>query len=367
MADNYLIDSHKLIYHPQRVAQLLAAGDDWSKVQEIYPIYVEISPTGICNHRCTFCAMDYVGYPSNRLDVDILASRLQEMGQLGVKSIMYGGEGEPLLHKNIQQIIQQTVAAGLDCAITTNATPLTDAFLHQSLQHISWLKASINGGTPEGYARIHQCKPGDFQRVLDNLRQAVTLRNQQGWSCVLGAQLLLLPDNFQEVEQLALRCRDEVGLDYLVVKPYSQHLFSITRQFEKVDYREDVVWQLGEKLQKLNTPAFNVIFRSHTMEKYTTGDRYQRCYATPMLWAYVMADGRVFGCSAFLLDQRFLYGNLNQSTFQEIWQGEARHQGWLHVRHHLDISECRRNCRMDEINRYLWRLLDAPVRHVNFI
>lgn len=367
MADAYLIDSHKLIYHPRLVARFLEAGEDWEQLKRIYPIYLEISPTGVCNHRCSFCAMDYVGYPSHRLDATLLGERLREMAQLGVKSIMYGGEGEPLLHKEINTIIRHTAEAGLDCAITTNATPITETFLTESLPRLSWLKASINAGTPEGYAAIHKTKPRDFHQALNNLKQAVTLRNRHGWPCVLGAQILLLPENADQIEQLALLCRDEVGLDYLVVKPYSQHLFSITRQFEDLDYQQESVRTLGESLARFNTPRFNVIFRGHTMEKYAAGDRYQRCYATPHLWGYIMADGRFFGCSAFLLDSRFEYGNINQSTFREIWEGEARQRGWQYVHHHLDIAQCRRNCRMDEVNRYLWRLMDNPPTHVNFI
>ena len=46
---------------------------------------------------------------------------------------------------------------------------------------------------------------------------------------------------------------------------------------------------------------------------------------------------------------------LYQNTFKEIWKGKKRKQIMGMVRTKLDTSQCMRNCRLDEINRYLDR------------
>jgi radical SAM protein with 4Fe4S-binding SPASM domain len=365
--DRYAIDGHKLMYHPQRVAQYLSAVNDWDKAKDVYPIYVEMSPVGACNHRCTFCAVDYIGYKSIRMDTCMLERRIPEMAALGVKSIMFAGEGEPLLHTDITEIVLFCRDAGIDVSFTTNATVMRDHFLQHALPHISWIKVSLNAGTPETYAKIHRTKEADFQKVVDNLKRAVARRREAQLHCTIGAQILLLPENAHEIELLAHLCRDEIGLDYLVVKPYSQHLSSLTREYEGVDYSSQIA--LGQQLESLSTDSFSLVFRGHAMQKHSTDQTrgYDSCSATPFFWGYVMADGAVYGCSAYLLDERFAYGNMNTQTFKEIWQGEARRKNFEYVRHGLDISECRKNCRMDEVNRYLATLREQRVPHVNFI
>ena len=364
MGDRYNIDSHKLIFHPERVAQWSEAGSDWEKLKKVYPLYVEISPYGGCNHRCTFCALDYMGYEKIGQEEQALKNALDEMAAGGVRSVMFAGEGEPLLFNPLASVVEHCSRIGIDTSITTNFVPCNTKSIETFVRHCSWIKVSFNAGTPERYAQIHQTKEDDFHRVVENLRYAVKLKREQGYTCTLGAQMLLLPENRDSAVALARLCA-EIGLDYLVIKPYSQHLFSETHLYEQINY--DEFMDLEAELAEYNTDRFNVVFRANTMRKYTEKQHaYKKCLSTPFFWGYIASNGDVYGCSAYLGKEEFCYGNINKAGFRQIWEGEKRRLSYEYVQNGLDINGCRVNCRMDEINRYLWRLKN-PQAHDNFI
>ncbi|MFA5276842.1 MAG: radical SAM protein [Candidatus Omnitrophota bacterium] len=354
--DKFKIDSHKLMYHVPRVS-------DWLEGKNIFPIYLEISAAGSCNHRCTYCALDFMEYQPRFLKTDILKDRLSEMGSLGVKSIMYAGEGEPFLHKDMVEIARKTHKSGINVAFTTNGTLMKKEISEQVLGCTEWIKISINGATPDTYAKIHRTDEKDFYRLLDNLKAAVGIRRKNKYRCTLGMQLLLLPENHHEAVALAKLARD-IGLDYLVIKPYSQHPQSKTKQYNAIRYSD--YEYLKDELSAINTKTFRVIFRIQAMKKWDDGRRdYERCLALPF-WSYIDAGGNVWGCSMFLGDERFLYGNIYEQAYRQIWEGKARKKSLQWVEKKMCVQNCRVNCRMDEINRYLWEL-KHPLAHVNFI
>lgn len=354
--DKYRIDSHKLIYHVDRVA-------DWLKGKPIYPIYLEASPSGVCNHRCTYCGLDFMGYQRRFLDTAVFNERIAELGHLGLRSMMFAGEGEPFLHKDMVEITRNTRKNGIDVAFTTNGTLMKDEILGQILEYTQWIKISINGAVPETYSKIHRTSEDDFHRLMKNLNAAVKIRRENKYSCTIGFQLLLLPENYHEAVALAKMAKD-IGLDYLVIKPYSQHPQSKATQYSAVRYSD--YEYLNDELAVLNTKDFRVIFRIQTMKKWDESKRnYDRCFALPF-WSYIDAGGNVWGCSVFLEDERFYYGNIYEQTFQQIWEGEKRKKSLHWVENDMCAHNCRVNCRMDEINRYLWEL-KYPPEHVNFI
>ncbi|MEO5358666.1 MAG: radical SAM protein [Nitrospirae bacterium YQR-1] len=354
--DKYRIDSHKLIFHVERVS-------NWLKDGDIYPIYLEISPSGTCNHRCTFCGLDFMGYKNQFINTAILTERISEMATLGIKSINYAGEGEPLLHKNMPEIIAHTKTSGIDVALTTNGVLFSPDVASKTLKYMEWIKVSIAAGTKQTYAKIHRTKEDDFNRVINNMTAAAVIKNNNNYKCTLGMQMLCLPENHNEAVTLA-QIAQNIGMDYLVIKPYSHHPHSTHHKYKDVHYTDYL--HLADELNKYSTENFSVIFRINTMKKWDAGHRpYERCCALPF-WAYIDSAGGLWSCLEHLNDDRFLYGNITQNSFEDIWQSPRRQNVLKMVNTKLNINECRLNCRMDSVNSYLWELLHPPA-HVNFI
>jgi MoaA/NifB/PqqE/SkfB family radical SAM enzyme len=336
------------MYHPERVT-------DWKMGEDVAPIYVEISPTSSCNHKCSFCALDFAR-KNEMIDRDSLLKSLIDMGNFGVKSVMFGGEGEPTLHPSFGEFVKTAKFSGMDVAVTTNGTrPLN------GLEHLSWIKISINGGTPDTYQKIHGCKLQDWNDVWSNVHDMVEQKKAFNLSTKIGVQSILLPSNQDTMMNLLERCIS-VGVDYLVIKPYSQHHSSINRQ--EIDY--SVSPNLDALKDLAVSSKFELIYRDNAFSSIGRERDYDKCLSVPYFWAYIQSNGMVNGCSSFLGFPRFEYGNIGKQLFSDVWKGIYREhaKGYMSFGH--NIETCRKACRMNKCNEYLWNVAN-DVEHKNFI
>jgi radical SAM protein with 4Fe4S-binding SPASM domain len=359
--DKYRIDSHKLMYHPERVQAFLNAGDDWEQYKTLQPIYAEISTAGSCNHRCTFCSVDYLGYKRVFLRRAVLKGFFESAAQIGLQAVMFAGDGEPLLNPDIIDIVGDAFENGIETAFTTNAVPLKQRFVESSLHKVSWIKVSMNAGDAEAYAAIHQTAEKDFGRVWENLEFAVKHREDERLEVALGVQSLILPDNLHTLDDLVMRARS-VGLDYVVLKPYVHNVYMLQEGYSHLDYTaKEYSETLSALKQKYDDDVFHVVARTNALMKLVVEqDSYSTCLSTPALWFYVSGNGDVYACGAHVGNSNFLLGNIHEDTIESIWMSDDRRNCWSFVQEELDLAVCRNNCRMDEANRYLEQLVDTP-------
>lgn len=347
-----IIDGHKFHLHPDKVAQ-------WLKTGDCYPIHVEIGVTNRCNQNCIFCALDFARGKRN-IKREVMLSALENMAKQGVRSVMFGGEGEPTLHKNLWEFVQEAKKYGLDISLTTNGIGFNKKLQEQCLPYLSWIKFSIDAGTPETYSEVHRTPQKHFELLFENIHNSINLKKEQDLNVVIGTQFLMLPQNatVYELKELDRRL-EELKPDYLSIKPYSDH----PKSKKNLGVTPERYTELERALDSLiENSNFKIVFRRETVDRIQEGNNYPQCYGLPFI-SLISSAGDVLPCNLFYNNLNYSYGNLNDKSFNEIWGGEKRKEVLDKLK--SEIKNCRNGCRCDAGNRYLHRLRN-PQLHDNF-
>lgn len=344
------------MYHPGRVNEYLEKGDS-------FPMYMEISPMGKCCHRCIFCAYDFIGYPDRKLETGRLLKFIEEAAGCGVRSVLFAGEGEPLLHPDIEHFIRHSWENGIDAGVFSNGQLLKRELSEKILPFLTFIRFSFNGGTRDNYSLIHGVKPAVFDRVVKNIETAANLKHRKKLGVDIGAQYVLLPENIKFLPG-AVRTLKDAGIDYLAIKPFVQ-------QSMRQSYRMNGKMPATEINRALNASEglsddkFRVIARREAFGKY--GERkYARCFGTSFISALNSA-GDIASCLPYWDREDFVFGNIYRNSFREIWCGKKRKAIKKHIENNLDAACCPPNCRPHAVNEFLWEIKKPSVRHLNFI
>jgi len=352
---HYDFNGHKLMYHPGRVAQFLAEGD-------CYPLYMEISPSGVCNHRCIFCAYDFLDYPNRRLEKERTLTLLDELADCGLRSILFAGEGEPLIHPNIAEFIKRAHRNGIDVGLFTNGQLLNRKMAESILPELTFVRLSFNGGTRENYAKIHSVRPEIFDTVIMNIREAVRIKQSAGLEVDIGAQFVLLPENGQYLVPAAEILR-ECGMDYFAIKPFMQRELQ-TYRLQKQDSQTSL-FELFRSVENVKTASFAVIVRRDAFMKNDVR-RYHHCYGTSFM-TVLNSAGVIGTCLPYWEREEFSYGSIYQHSFKELWNSERRRAIKRNLEQSIDSFACPTDCRPHAVNEFLSNLKHPSVKHVNFI
>lgn len=352
----YIFDGHKLAYHTERVSQFLKSGD-------CFPLYMEISPVASCNHRCVFCAYDFIGHPNRRLDAVILKKFIAECAKTGVKSILFAGEGEPLLHPQIADIIRSTRAQGIDVGLFTNGELFTPALIKEIVPSLTFMRFSFNAGNGKDYAAIHRTRPGVFERVVDSMAQVSGFKKAKKLSCDIGVQFVLLPENVGGLLS-GIKAAKGAGVDYFAIKPF---VLQDKRQGYKIKAQipAQKLRKIFDAAERFSDKRFNVVARRDSFREYGIRN-YKHCLGTSFV-TVLNSAGDIATCLPYWDKKKFVFGNIYKSTFRQIWSSARRQYVVKYLRGALEAKRCPPNCRPNAINEYLWEITHPTVKHVNFI
>ncbi len=135
-------------------------------------LWIQVAGT-LCNLECTHCFVSSgPGIDRHALmSRSEVSRRVAEGLSLGVKEFYFTG-GEPFVHPDILEIIDDTLAVG-PCTVPTNGTLFTGARLEalraltQRSRYSLEIRVSLDGPCPEDHDRFRG--PGSFARTLEGL------------------------------------------------------------------------------------------------------------------------------------------------------------------------------------------------------
>ncbi len=232
------------------------------------------------------------------------------------------GMGEPLMSRNILEMVSYLTERNINTTIVSNAMFLNEdtakALLERGLTN---LYVSIDGATKETYeaARVRS----DFERITGNLTAFCRIRNKGGYKTFVGVDCLVsTPEVLAEVPDL-VRLGAEMGVDRVHVKSRIKHWDDGNESGRFFYSAESVVSQYAtaeavmEEARKL---ALELGVTFHFSKDFT----YSSDNHCPWPWkmAYVSTEGKVVPCCVVGIPESWSTGDLNEENIGRVWNNQ---------------------------------------------
>jgi len=225
-----------------------------------------------------------------------------------------------------------------------------------------WIRFNLSAGTKEGYKLVHGYD--NWERVSENIREAVSVKKNKGYSCTIGLQMVLIPQCIDQVIPEAKFAID-AGVDYMVVKQYSDPICDKMAQVDRDWYNTESTKKILKEAEDMSTKDTQIIIKWGLMQ-FHDNKPYKRCVDLPLL-IESSGTGKVYPCGYHFRDERYCFGDLNKQSIREIIESEHYWKLIKHMREDFIVGkDCHGACRHDRTNEFIWDFLQ-PVEHKNFI
>jgi sulfatase maturation enzyme AslB (radical SAM superfamily) len=173
-----------------------------------FPLHLDLDIISTCNLRCIMCAQTILRAQGNlpsmgSMSIDFVKNLIEQGAPLGLASIKFNFQGEPLLHPELPAMVAYAKQRGIsDTSINTNATLLTRdksiELLEAGLDNIFF---SIDSNEKKNFETIRV--GANFDEVVDNIRQFLDLKQQLGKNHLqTGVNMVVLDINRHEIQTM---------------------------------------------------------------------------------------------------------------------------------------------------------------------
>jgi pyruvate-formate lyase-activating enzyme len=201
------------------------------------PKSVKIDLMRNCNHRCTFCYHQKLAQKTGQMPMEDFQRLVDELADIGVEECAPFYFGEPFMDKRLPDAIKYCKSyAGIPYVfLTTNGVLATEERVGSCMAAgLDSLKFSLNYSGPEQYAEVTQCPPKNFEKLIENIRNAHYVRSG-------GFKTKLYASYIQYDEKQAERMAPVLA----EVEPYLDEIYALPlfNQAAKVEGAEG--WQFS--------------------------------------------------------------------------------------------------------------------------
>jgi MoaA/NifB/PqqE/SkfB family radical SAM enzyme len=305
------------------------------------PKELQVEVTGACNLRCRMCLVRYapaVGRGEGALSYEQFLELVDSLPEL--RKLTLQGLGEPLLSPHLTDMVRHAAARGIAVGFNSNGTLLSRAKAEELIEAgLGWLHVSLDGATAETYEDVRhgtdfKPHPGQFERVVRNLRGLVAARSAAGSARPrIELVFVAMRRNVRELPAL-VRLAADIGVDELFVQNLS-HTFSDTDPagaYADIRAYADEEALFGDHAEQEMRAAFldareaadelGLALRLPQLDERERARGEPGC-SWPWDSAYVTHQGVVQPCCMVMGSDRAQMGRLGEQRFEEIWAGNA--------------------------------------------
>ncbi|MFO7695345.1 MAG: radical SAM protein [Vicinamibacterales bacterium] len=292
------------------------------------PFAAAIDVTRRCNLTCFGCPSHAPGsgWRAHASDDDLPWDDFQracsQLRQMGTRKLILIGEGEPLLHPRILDVIAEAKQNGFFVILLTNGT-LLDGELAPAIaaSGLDELRISLWAADEREYeSNYGGCSPRLFQRVLDGAR-AVSRARPAGGASPPNIVLHRPIDRayFRGLERMVGLAR-ESGCDavsFSPLKPTNAAAVDRALTTDEVTELRPILRRTG----RLARDAGLACNDAATLERYRIGEavwKHVPCYLG-WLDVRIRSNGDVQACATCSQPM----GNIRREGLAEIWNGDA--------------------------------------------
>lgn len=329
----------KLLCHSDTLEAYRQFGDCW-------PFFMEVNLTSKCNLRCNWCISGNFQRKAS-LGLIEFSNFVSEFAGLGGKGLTFSGGGEPTLHPDFTYFAGLGINSGLDLGLITNGTYSQDKKLAVD-KYFKWIRISLDTIDYDEYERWKGVDILD--RVLHNIL------SHNGPSKLAINVNIGMQHTIASVENLILLLKDFVDIvQFRPILPryYCQEKREINNKVW--DYLEDN-W-LGNPKIVFSLDKFSDLKTMEWPFKKCTGHHF-----APIL----DSNGDICACMYHPGDERFVFGNIYEQSFSQIWLGAKRHQALKFISQLDYCKECQLSCKLTEMNKIL-DTIASPTADINFV